>query len=85
MDAVEAGGEKEKTEPSAPSSPSASPSLPTVNVNVPGPVSSGAGFMLALAFWTWIALPFLKNGPEGVRAMLKAKFTNKRLDGTYLP
>ncbi len=59
--------------------------MPSVNLNVPGPVGSGAGFVLALAFWTWIALPFLKGGPDAVKAMLKAKFTNKRPDGSYLP
>lgn len=67
--------------------PEATPerSLPSVNVSMPGAVSSGAGFVLAFFFWTWVALPFLKDGPEGVKKMMRAKFTNKRPDGSYLP
>ena len=82
MDAVAKGGEKG---PAADTSTSSTRSTPTVNVSIPGPVSSGAGFLLAIVFWGWIALPFLKNGPEGVRNMLRAKFTNKAPDGSYLP
>jgi len=60
------------------------PKLP--QVSVPQPVSSGAGFILGLLFWTWVALPFLNNGGiSGVRAQLKAKFTNKAPDGSWLP
>jgi pyruvate/2-oxoglutarate dehydrogenase complex dihydrolipoamide acyltransferase (E2) component len=74
---------KQDTKPApAPKTPEG-PSLP--NVNVPQPVSSGAGFILALLFWTWIALPFINDGAAGVRAQLKAKFTNKAPDGSYLP
>lgn len=52
----------------------------------PQPVSTGAGFLLALMFWSWVALPFLNNGGmAGVRAQLKAKFTNKAPDGSWLP
>jgi hypothetical protein len=59
-------------------------SLPSLSV--PQPVSSGAGFILALMFWTWVALPYLNNGGvAGVRAQLKAKFTNKAPDGSWLP
>lgn len=72
--------------PAADDTPS-SASEPTrpVQVNMPGPVSSGAGFILAVLFWSWVALPFLKNGPEGVRNTLKAKFLNKAADGSWLP
>ena len=80
---------KPKTEVT-PVTPAAKPpkefqgSLPSVSV--PQPVSSGAGFILALMFWTWIALPYLNNGGvSGVRAQLKAKFTNKAPDGSWLP
>lgn len=59
---------------------------PRSSMEVPQPVSAGAGFILALMFWTWIALPFLNNGGvTGVRAQLKAKFTNKAPDGSWLP
>lgn len=54
-------------------------------VSMPGPVSSGAGFILGVLFWAWIALPFLKDGPAGVTATLRAKFTNKAPDGSWLP
>lgn len=57
----------------------------STTVSVPQPVSSGAGFVLALMFWTWVALPFLRDGMPGVRAQLKAKFTNKAPDGSWLP
>lgn len=48
-------------------------------------VDSGAGFLLALVFWGWIALPLLKDGPTGVRNTIRAKFFNKAPDGTWLP
>jgi hypothetical protein len=64
--------------------PSSEPTRSTT-VNMPGPVSSGAGFILAVLFWSWVALPFLKAGPKGVRNTLKAKFTNKAPDGSWLP
>jgi hypothetical protein len=65
--------------------PSSEPTRSTTTVNMPGPVSSGAGFILAVLFWSWVALPFLKKGPAGVRNTLKAKFTNKAPDGSWLP
>jgi hypothetical protein len=52
---------------------------------VPSPVQGGAGFLLAVLAWGWIALPFLKDGPAGVRAVLMAKFLNKSPDGSWLP
>lgn len=48
-------------------------------------VDSGAGFILGLLFWGWIALPFLKGGTTGVRDTLRAKFFNKASDGSWLP
>jgi hypothetical protein len=83
MDAVAKGGEKKPAR--GDTSTASTRSTPTVNVSIPGPVSSGAGFLLAVVFWGWIALPFLKNGPTGVRNMLRAKFTNKAPDGSWLP
>ena len=58
-----------------------------MNVSVPGSnlVDSGAGVVLGVLFWAWVALPFLRGGPAGVRNMLKAKFFNKAPDGTWLP
>lgn len=74
-----------KTGKTAPAGASRS-SMSMPKVSVPSPVSSGAGFVLALLFWTWIALPFLNNGGvTGVRNQLKAKFTNKAPDGSWLP
>lgn len=52
---------------------------------VPQPVSSGAGFILAILAWGWIVLPYLKDGPAGVRNVLMAKFLNKAPDGSPLP
>lgn len=48
-------------------------------------VDDAAGFVLALVFWTWVALPFLKSGPTGVKNTLRAKFFNKAADGSWLP
>jgi hypothetical protein len=80
------GTAAEKKEPADTSSSSTGSSrAPTVNVSMPGAVSSGAGFILAVLFWSWVALPFLKNGPTGVKNTLKAKFTNKAADGSWLP
>lgn len=70
-------------QPAPPVAKTPPPSLP--KISVPSPVSSGAGFLLALAFWTWVALPFFKDGLPGVKNMLKAKFTNKAPDGSWLP
>lgn len=50
-----------------------------------GAVDQGAGFVLALLFWGWVALPFLRGGPAEVRKTIKAKFTNKAPDGSLLP
>lgn len=87
IDAYAAGDRKKDTgsegsgdRPTPPSSPST-----TGRSSGPSVVSSGAGFLLALMFWSWIALPFLKGGPVGVRNMLRAKFFNKGPDGSWLP
>ncbi len=50
-----------------------------------GMVSNGAGFVLALVFWGWVVLPFVKGGPAGVRDVIRAKFINKAADGSWLP
>lgn len=85
MDAVQAGGEKRDNDSSGGQSSGNSEPTRPVQVNMPGPVSSGAGFILAVLFWSWVALPFLKGGPTGVRNMLRAKFLNKGADGSWLP
>jgi hypothetical protein len=83
MDAVAAGGQKEPAPPppqnDAPTVISPAPPAP------PQWANTGAGFVLALMFWTWVALPFLRSGPPGVKAMIKAKFTNKAPNGSWLP
>jgi hypothetical protein len=59
-----------------------------VSAVVGRPVStldSGAGFILGLLVWGWVALPFLTGGPTGVRNVLRAKFFNKAPDGSWLP
>jgi len=48
-------------------------------------VDNAAGFLLALLFWSWIALPFLKGGAGEVKKVLRAKFLNKAPDGSWLP
>jgi hypothetical protein len=77
----------DNTVPAGTPAPAQKPSAPMTmpNITTPKPVSSGAGFILGLLFWTWVALPFLKDGVPGVRKQLKAKFTNKAPDGSYLP
>lgn len=59
----------------APSSPGTGPSLPSVNL--PAPVQTGSGFLLGLALWGWVVLPYLKGGTTEVRKTLAAKFFNK--------
>jgi hypothetical protein len=59
----------------------------------PSPVQSraatvangGAGFILGLLVWGWVIMPLIHGGPTGVRNTLKAKFFNKRPDGSWLP
>ncbi len=50
-----------------------------------GPVDDVSGFLLALLLWGWVVLPFLQNGPTGVKNVLRAKFVNKAADGSWLP
>jgi hypothetical protein len=45
----------------------------------------GAGFVLGLMVWGWVALPFLKGGPSEVKKVLMAKFLNKAPNGAWLP
>lgn len=47
--------------------------------------NEAAGFVLGLLVWGWFVRPFLSGGAQGVKAMLMAKFFNKKLDGTELP
>lgn len=48
-------------------------------------VHESAGFLLALLFWGWVALPFLQGGPAAVKDVIRAKFVNKGPDGSWLP
>jgi len=90
-----AAGPTPDPEPSAPDAadPSAAPdSRPQDKArpagsrwSVPDAVDHGAGFLLGLMFWAWVGLPFLRDGMDGVRDVLRAKFTNKAPDGTWLP
>lgn len=47
-------------------------------------VADASGFMLALLAWGWIGLPYLKDGPNGVRNVWRAKFLNKGPKGEVL-
>lgn len=78
-------GGKRAEKPAAQDKPSEPAASEPTTVSVPSTVSGGAGFILGVLFWSWIALPFLKNGPSGVTNMLRAKFTNKAPDGSWLP
>jgi hypothetical protein len=83
-DALMAGDQKKPVDQKPP--PAAGPTAPTVvNVSTGGAVSSGAGFVLALLFWTWVGVPLIQRGPNGVRDQLRAKFLNKAPDGSWLP
>lgn len=76
-------------------SPAATPAAPQATTggglslpSWPGPGSkteTAGGFVLGLLFWAWIVLPYLKGGPAEVRKTIKAKFTNKAPDGSWLP
>ena len=48
-------------------------------------VNEGAGALLGFLAWVWVVLPALTGGPDRVRAVLRAKFTNKGPDGSELP
>lgn len=52
---------------------------------VPAPVSTGAGWLLGLVLYGWVALPFFKGGPTGVKNLWRAKFLNQAADGSELP
>jgi hypothetical protein len=41
--------------------------------------------LLGLMAWVWVGLPLIQGGPTQVRAVLKAKLTNKDKDGAPLP
>lgn len=47
--------------------------------------SDGAGYLLGLLLWAGVVLPFIQNGPAGVKAWWMAKFLNKAPDGSWLP
>lgn len=45
----------------------------------------GAGWVLGLLLWGWVAVPFVKGGPAQVKKVWMAKFLNKAPDGSWLP
>lgn len=49
-----------------------------------GVVNDGAGILLGLMVWGWIIVPYVKDGKQGVRDTLSAKFFNKK-GGKPLP
>ena len=51
----------------------------------PAFVDDGAGWVLGLVLWAGVVLPYLKHGPDGVKAWWLAKFFNKAPDGSELP
>lgn len=59
--------------------------LPRMPAQAASTMDSGAGFVLGLLAWGWIVLPFLQNGPTGVKNTLRAKFFNRAPDGSWLP
>jgi len=69
----------------APATRDTRPAAPAFSFTVPGPVSSGAGVILAVIVWSWIGLPLLTGGPAAVKAQLMAKFLNRSPDGKWLP
>jgi len=50
-----------------------------------GYAQEGAGWVLGLLLWAWVALPFLKGGPTQVKNVWRAKFLNQAPDGSPLP
>jgi hypothetical protein len=47
--------------------------------------NEAAGFVLGLIVWGWVVRPFLSGGVAGVKAVMMAKFFNKKPDGTPIP
>jgi len=47
-------------------------------------LEDGAGLILGFMAWV-VVLRYIKDGPQGVRDLLKAKFLNKGPDGKELP
>lgn len=86
--------------PPVPTAPPAPPRTPRAAPAAPAPpaasrgrrrgplgaaTNTGGGFVLAILFWSWIALPFFTDGATGVRNTLRAKFFNKDGTGNWLP
>ncbi len=53
--------------------------------SAPGVVQEGAGWVLGMLLWAWVALPFIQGGPEQVKNVWRAKFLNQAPDGSQLP
>jgi hypothetical protein len=50
--------------------------------NPGGAVRDGSWIVLGFLGWVWVALPFIKSGPGGVRDVLAAKFLNRTPGGS---
>lgn len=50
--------------------------------NPGGAVREGSWVVLGFLGWVWVALPFIKSGPGGVRDVLAAKFLNRTPGGS---
>jgi hypothetical protein len=51
----------------------------------PKPIEDGAFVALMVVLWCWVALPMLVGGKARLRAVLMAKFLNRKPDGSWLP
>jgi len=80
-------------QPAAPSPPKNKPAAPQASggrfraglARAGTPVQAGAGVILGLFGWCWVAMPFIQGGPTRVRDVWRAKFLNKGPDGKWLP
>lgn len=69
----------------APAEGAPAPARPPISLSAPPGVDDGAGVVLGLLFWCWVALPYLRGGMPELRRVLAAKFLNKGPDGSWLP
>jgi len=72
-------------EPDPPPAPSNPPAASTGRSwTAPPSVNDGAGFLLAFFVWAWVVLPYFRGGTTEVKNVLRAKFTNRNPDGTWI-
>jgi hypothetical protein len=80
VDDEDQGGAGDDSADDAPARPASRSGGPAGRV-----VDGGAGWVLGLIIWGGVVLPFIKHGPDGVKAWWLAKFLNKAPDGSELP